>query len=107
MLSTNSRDVGPGTTSQKGGHDPTDWEMELIYHRLIQMSYLDVISAKASKKQEEQAKSQIYWFEAPVTSMVWVQIPPLPPDVRLERSGTGLILRKGSKGKFKIGYVQW
>ena len=27
--------------------------------------------------------------------------------VKLERSGTGLILRKGSKGKFKVSYVQW
>ena len=27
--------------------------------------------------------------------------------VRLEQSGTGLILRKGSKGKFKVSSVQW
>jgi hypothetical protein len=46
----------PAASGSIGGHPNAESEVELLYCRLLQASYLDVKSAKALRVQEEAAK---------------------------------------------------
>ncbi|CAI8023007.1 HAUS augmin-like complex subunit 8 [Geodia barretti] len=55
----------PAASGSIGGHPNAESEVELLYCRLLQASYLDVKSAKALRVQEEAAKTQLHtlWRE--------------------------------------------